>query len=118
MIAVLRQKHAFDSIHSPTAYADPLSYLEKGIRTPRRGLRQNSLDAFDLFVGNWQARPVHTHKTVHTLHLVHAGSVFRAQKAADEHIAAEQRYFYFLLAIAPAMHFHRGRHVRFHALIA
>src|ERR1700677_2173772 len=34
VIAVLRQKHAFDSIHRAAAYSDPLPHFEKGIGTP------------------------------------------------------------------------------------
>ena len=89
VIAVLRQEHAFDSVHRSTAYTDALPHLEKGIRTPRRRLRQNFLDAFYLFVGNRQARPATADKTVNTVHLVHPRPVFRAQSAADEHIATE-----------------------------
>jgi len=82
VIAVLRQEHAFDSVHRSTAYTDALPHLEKGIRTPRRRLRQNFLDAFYLFVGNRQARPATADKTVNTVHLVHRvrSSALKAQR--------------------------------------
>src|SRR5208283_1734269 len=118
VVAILRHKHAFHSVHRPTAYPDPLPHLEKGVRSPGRRLRQNLLDAFDLLIGNRQARAVNAHKTVNALHLVHTRPVGRAQSAADEHIATEKWHFDFLLAIAPAMHFHRRRQEGFHALIS
>src|SRR5271166_1765804 len=85
VVAVLRQKHAFHSVHCSTAYPDPLPHLEEGVRTPGRRLRQDFLNAFDLLVRNRQARSARTHKTVHTLHLVDARPVLRTQSATDEH---------------------------------
>src|SRR5260370_11904423 len=115
---VLRHNHAFPSVHRPTAPPDPPPRLEKRVRTPGRRLRQNLPNTCDLFVWNWQARTANAHKTVHALHLVHPRPVFRGQSAAEKNVTIEQWHFYFLLAIAPSMHFHRVGQERFHSLIA
>src|ERR1700690_1176651 len=118
VVAVFGQENAFHPVHSTAAYPHPLDNLEKGAGAPRRRLRQNLLNTFDLIVGNRQAGSASAYKTVHIFQLIHTRPVFRTQSAANKYIAAEERHFDFLLAIAPAMHLHRGRDERSHALLA
>src|SRR5260370_8221572 len=67
MVAVLRHKHAFHSVHRPTAHPDPLPRLEKRVRTPGRRLRQNLPNTCDLFLCNSQPPPPNPPKTAPTL---------------------------------------------------